>query len=101
MRGPEGKNLGRVYDDTYWASEFRRGEDSALLDVLQSDLADLERRAQFLGEFCASGGRIVYYISWFSSERSGGETLDFNLLDRLADLRISVALDVYSASDGS
>jgi hypothetical protein len=98
MRGPEGTERGRTYNDSYWCSEARRGEDSQLLDVLKSDLEDLEKRAEFLKEFCASGGQIICYISWFASARYGGDTIGFSILRRLADLRISLALDVYSAA---
>lgn len=94
-RGPEGKELGRTYDHTYWASEPSRGEDSALIDVLKSDLDDLGKKTLFLEEFCSTGGSIEYYISWFTSDRSGGETISHTLLRRLADLYISLSLDVY------
>jgi hypothetical protein len=98
MRGPEGASLGRAYSDTYWSSEPRKGEDSELIAVMESDLQDLEKREPFLREFRDSGGRVVYYVSWFSGDRSGGETISFEILRRMADLRISLALDVYSAA---
>ena len=66
------------------------------MDVLESDLDDLETRAAFLANLCASGGNIQYYVSWFASDRSGGVTISFRQLQRLAALQVSVALDVYS-----
>ena len=96
MRGPQGK-LGRFYTDSYWASEARRGEDSELLDVIDADVTELEKRAAFLEKFWLSGGRITYYVSWFASDRSGGEILPASTLGRLAALHIDLALDVYSS----
>ena len=89
-----------MYDYTYWSSQAKRGEDSELLEVIEADLQELEKRRPFLAEFCSSGGRIQYYVSWFASDRSGGETIPYHLLQRLAALRISLSLEVYSFSEG-
>jgi hypothetical protein len=46
-RGRRGQ-LGEVHDHTYWASDARRGEDSEqLLDVIDADLAELEKKGGF------------------------------------------------------
>lgn len=95
VRGQKGP-VSRVYDHSYWSSEPIKGEDSELLDRLDADLTFLETKALFLRRFRETGGRITYYVSWFASERSGGDTIGFNLLGRLAALRIDLALDVYS-----
>ncbi len=93
---PDGQPLEGVYEHTYWISEAKKGEDSELLAVLESDLDTLEKCAPFLSSFLASGGGILYYISWFASERSGGDTISWRLLERLAALHINLSLDVYS-----
>ena len=96
-RGPEGDAPERKYEDTYWVSEAREGEDAQLLDVMHSDLDHLESRSPFLREFCAAGGGIQYYISWFASDRSGGTILSPSILKRFSDLNIYLAFDVYSS----
>ncbi|MBZ5727651.1 MAG: DUF4279 domain-containing protein [Acidobacteriia bacterium] len=93
---PDGQPLAGIYAHTYWASEAKKGEDSELLAVMESGLDELEKRAPFLSNFVASGGRIEYYISWFASERSGGDAIPWRLLARLAALHINLSLDVYS-----
>ncbi len=86
-----------IYDETYWTSCPRRGEDSELIEVLTSDLKWLEEKRDFINAFTSTGGRISYYISWFASARSGGTEFSPLLLARLANLRVGLALDVYSS----
>ena len=93
---PNGMKLEGVYRDTYWSSSGRSGEDSQLLDTMDSDLSQLEGKKAFLDTFVATGGRVTYYISWFASDRSGGSSLSWSLLEKLAELKIDLALDVYS-----
>jgi hypothetical protein len=99
-RGPRGQ-LGQVYENTYWTSELTRGEDSQLLDAIDAELTELEKRAAFLQEFYESGGTITYYVSWFASDRSGGDTIGFRTLGRFAKLHVDLSLDVYSARPDS
>jgi hypothetical protein len=96
-RRPDGTEIGGTYKETYWCSEAAYGEDAELLQIMNADLDQLETVRQFVGEFVSTGGRIEYYISWFASDRSGGEILHYESLRRLALLGISIALDVYSS----
>jgi hypothetical protein len=95
-RRPDGTEIGGTHKETYWCSEAAHGEDAQLLQIIDADLKQLETVRQFVEEFVSTGGRIEYYISWRASDRSGGEILHYEFLRRLASLRISIALDVYS-----
>lgn len=86
---------------SYWTSESVKGEDGALLDILASWAEKLEPHKAFLEQFTSTGGNVELYVSWFTSERSGGETLDWKLLGRLAALRIDLSLDVYAPESTS
>ena len=93
---PTGLKLKGVYRDTYWSGFGRSGEDLQLLEIMDSDLSKLEDKKEFLGTFVATGGNVTYYVSWFASERSGGPSLSWSLLGKLAELKINLVLDVYS-----
>jgi hypothetical protein len=92
---PEGTPLGGVREQTYWTSRTLHPEHVDLTDAVEANLSSLESRKDFLREFVATGGEIEYFIGWFTTDTSGGETLDWELLHRLAALRINLALDVY------
>lgn len=96
-RRPDGAEIGGTYKETYWCSEAAHGEDAELLQTINTDLDRLETVRQFVDEFVSTGGRIEYFISWFASDRSGGEILHHEFLRRLALLHVSIALDVYSS----
>ena len=94
----DGTKIGTgLYENSYWASHRKRGEDQELIEVLNSDLTLLEQKREFISEFLSTSGHITYYVSWFSSERSGGLELHWSLLKRLSDLQLNLSLDVYSA----
>lgn len=45
-------------------------------------------------ELSSSGGKIEYFIGWYS-EGNSGEEFDFELLRSLADLYIGLSFDFY------
>ena len=92
---PKGTPLGGVREQTYWSSGNLHSESVELTDALEANLSSLESHKDFLREFVATGGEIEYFIGWFTTDTSCGETLDWELLQRLAALRINLALDVY------
>ena len=92
---PTGTPLGGVSQQTYWTSGNLHPEHVDLTDALEANLSFLAPHGDFLREFVATGGEIEYFIGWFTTDTSGGETLGWELLQRLAALRINLALDVY------
>src|SRR5260370_39223721 len=92
---PDGTVLGGVRDQTYWSSRILHSESVDLTDALAASLSSLEPHKDFLLDFVATGAEIEYFIGWFTTDTSGGETLDWELLQRLAALHINVGLDVY------
>jgi hypothetical protein len=92
---PTGTALGGVREETCWTTRILHPESGDLVDAIAANLTSLEPHKDFLREFVTTGGEIEYFIGWFTTDTSGGETLDWELLQRLADLKISLGLDVY------
>lgn len=92
-------STGETRKDTYWCYTVTQQTvaDRDLEDVLLEHLAILEPNASFFVEFDASGGFIEYFVGWFTSHKSGGETLSWELMRRLSNLRIALSFDVYGA----
>jgi len=94
-RGPKGRELGGVYRAMHWYCDVPHGDEAGLVETLKAHLDLLEPHQSFLRSMVSEGGRIYYFIGWFATDRSGGETLDWETLERLANLRISLSFDVY------
>jgi hypothetical protein len=69
-----------------------------LESVLTKHVADLEQHRAFLEKLCATGRSIEYFIGWFTDSNSGA-FFHWELLRRLAALRISLSLDVYGGPE--
>jgi hypothetical protein len=82
-------------DSTYWSYRIESEPSLSLMDAIENSLLTLEESKDFLLEFVRTGGEIEYFIGWFTTETSGGETLSWELLKRLGELNICLSLDVY------
>ena len=96
---PRGGLLGGVNKHTYWCAQGVRREGQDLAETLESQLQKLEDKKNFLVDFCSTGGKIMFYVSWFTNEKNTGETFDWELLKRLAALQIDLGIDVYGGRD--
>jgi hypothetical protein len=95
---PNGQELGGVYPYSHWFCDIAHETEAWLVESLDKHLDLLEPHTAFLKSFVSTGGEIYYFIGWFTTEVSGGETFDWELLQRLANLRISLSFDVYGDS---
>jgi hypothetical protein len=95
---PDGTELGGIHDHTYWACKVARNKSESLIDALNTNISALELHRAFLQDFVATGGQIEFFVGWFTTKISGGDTLTWELLARLAELRIDLSLDVYGDS---
>ena len=93
-----GDLLEGTYDSTYWCSPELTGGGAGLTELLEAQLAELETRKAFLAEFCSTGGRIEYFVGWFTDKKNTGEVFDWRLLSRLAALQISLSMDIYGGN---
>jgi len=92
---PSGQRLEGFYESSYWCCKVSHEPGLGLITVVKEHLRNLEARRNFLIDFCAAGGSIEYFIGWFIG-RNAGVVFDWELLNRLAALRIDLAFDVYS-----
>lgn len=96
---PEGKLLRGVYRETRWSTLFAEGGGFDLVETLTSHLTELEKRKTFLAELYSTGGHIEIDIAWFTGEKNTGQIFDWELLKRLAALKIDLGFDVYGGPD--
>ena len=96
---PTGEPLKGFNAKTYWCSDSIRRDGFDLAESLASHLDALETRRSFLADFVSTGGSIECFVGWFTDGRNTGVVLDWELLGRLAALRIDLALDVYGGED--
>jgi hypothetical protein len=93
--GADGREIGGVNEKTYWSCRIAVAPCANLVDALGASLSELESRKRFLRTFVETGGEVEFFIGWFTKATSGGEMFDWELLKRLADLRIGLSFDVY------
>ena len=65
-----------------------------LADSLKSFTIGLEPHKEFLLHISSTGWRCEYFIVWFSDVNSG-EIFTCELLAKMVDLQINLALDMY------
>jgi len=85
----------RIRPGAYWSCDVKHDPDAELEDILHAGVESLEPHKAFLQEFVETGGWVAYCIGYFTTDISGGPTLDCELLKRLADLHLNLEFDVY------
>jgi uncharacterized protein DUF4279 len=93
---PKGKVLEGKRRETYWSHILAHRPDTELADCLETFTQSLEPHAEYLKQIRENGGRIEYFIGWFSGANSG-EIFTHQLLGKLARLQIDLAFDIYGA----
>lgn len=93
-RTPKGASLPGVYDQSYCSFKLDQPKDMELVDFLKHWNVKLLNFNDFLNQIYSSGGRLEYFIGWYSEENSG-EVFDVSLLEELAKLKIDLAIDFY------
>jgi len=94
---PKGIALKGVYDISYCSFNFDRQNDEELHEMLDRILNGLTPHAELFYRMRDSGGRAEFFIGWYSPGNTG-DTLSFELLRKISELRIDLALDVYGGN---
>jgi hypothetical protein len=95
IRTPDGTVLPGRYFDTRWRYEWRHqthGQHFAW--ALEKAVALLEKRAPFLRQVVASGGRVSLTVQ-FLDDGYFGDAIAPDLLTRIARLGISLGIEVF------
>ena len=91
---PNGRIIGGVYHDSRGSIEFVGGKKSDLPKGLRAAIAALKPHKAFLNELSETGTKFSFFVGWFSDLNSR-DVIDWEILRDLAELRISLDLDVY------
>ncbi len=91
---PKGTSLPDVYKLSYCSFKLEPVEGVELVDFLKNWNDKLTPFKEYLNKISHSGGRLEYFIGWYSKENSG-EVFDLFLIEGLMDLRIELAIDFY------
>jgi len=91
---PQGELLAGVRAESYWSYRFEHPDGISLSDFLESVANKLKVHEQFLQSLSLAGGSLRLFIGWFSGSNSGDQ-FTWELLNKLAGLRIGLSFDVY------
>ncbi|HTZ79045.1 MAG TPA: hypothetical protein VMC10_14105 [Stellaceae bacterium] len=92
---PKGNVLEGVYDSSFCTIRLDPSDPGAdLAGHIATILIRLQPHRETLRTFVDDGGELSFFIGWFV-DGNVGATLGVELLKALADLRISLELDVY------
>lgn len=91
----KGRPLEGTYDKSYCTFRLDREPAPDLSVLMEETVAYLSRHKGMLDELIATGGKFNFFVGWFSGANSG-ELFDWKLLQQLADLNISLDMDVYA-----
>lgn len=91
---PKGTSLPSVYEHSYCSFKLDQTEYTELIDLLKSWNKKLLNFKTFLNKIHSSGGKLEYFIGWYSKE-SSGEEFDVSLMYELVELKINLAIDFY------
>ena len=96
---PTGQRLKGINRETYWIARFggeepRYSEKTDLTEQLSDMTKKLRPVKEFMRAFVKSGGEIEIFIGLFCPQNSG-IVIPWEILARLASLRIGVSFDYY------
>jgi hypothetical protein len=93
---PKGTELEGTYDASYCTFNIERHGDEDISTTLERFSISLDRHKDLFDRIRSNGGRIELFVGWFSVGNTGG-TLPFELLSKLGDLEVDLALDIYGS----
>lgn len=91
---PRGKSLPGIRKGSYISLRIADRTRAWLSDVISDCIDVLESRRGVLEELRSNGASLELFVGW-SLERSGGDSLTPELMERMARLGVSLALDIY------
>jgi hypothetical protein len=86
---------------SYWSHRFKQPDGIGLRDFLNIIADELVAHRSFFEKVVSTQGRVEFFIGWFLENTNSGEELDWQLLQKLADLHINLSFDIYSKEQDS
>ncbi|MGH6777757.1 MAG: DUF4279 domain-containing protein [Bradyrhizobium sp.] len=93
-RSPKGNEIGGLREDSRCSIELKSTPGASLSRQIEAGLDLLKPHRTTLLRLSAGGGTISFYVGWFCDENIG-ETLNAQILEGMARLRISLELNIY------
>lgn len=94
---PKGDILKGTYEETYCVFSMEHTSSDELVDVVEKMTEKLSVYKTFICDISKSGGKVEYFIGWYSSGNSGQE-FSARLIKDLADLDIGLSFDFYGGT---
>ncbi|MDR3157488.1 MAG: DUF4279 domain-containing protein [Zoogloeaceae bacterium] len=94
---PDGMFLEGIYDENYCTFSLDRKGEEELNEMLARIIIELLPHKNLFHRIRSEGGRAEFFIGWFSTGNTG-DTLGHDMLKKMGDLGIDLALDVYGES---
>jgi hypothetical protein len=96
---PSGRLLSGLRAESYWVAQLGKGAeaDKRLSAAISEALDNLAPHKTFFERIRLEGGRAEFFIGWYFGGQSG-DTFAFDLLGRLHEMKLDLALDVYKSS---
>jgi hypothetical protein len=91
---PIGRQLGGVRPESYCSFQIEKRDDGRLPTCVSNALDILATHRDHLGEICRTGGSLNFYVFWYPNGDTG-VVFKADLLERMAALKIDLALNVY------
>jgi hypothetical protein len=97
-KAPNGSPIGRPTKENYWSARLAEGAFPGRdLPTAIAELLDrLAPHQSYLADFVADGGKAELFVGWYFPEGNSGDLLGFELLGRLAALRLDLSWDIYT-----
>ncbi len=89
---PRNTPLVGVHDNSYCCIRLPSNKAGHLDGALETFLKRLEQNKQLINELTDSGGKLAFFIRQSRSEKAG-EIIDWPLIKRIADLKISIEIE--------
>ena len=93
---PDGTPLEGNFTDSFWVATLTEGRwsEEALPDIISDLVNRLAANKKPFHQYRAEGGRVELFVGWFLDGQSR-DVFNCDLLGRLAELEIDLALDIY------
>lgn len=91
---PKGTPIGGFYESSYCSFRLVQIDGERLHDMLNRVAENLAKHKQLFHRIRDEGGRTEFFVGWYSPGNTG-DTFSHGLLEKFADLKIDLALDVY------
>jgi hypothetical protein len=91
---PNGTPREGHWEFSHWSHSFDIVQDGELVEFLRHLAGTLEPHREFLQRIVADGGAVECFVGIFTDSNCD-QVLPFDLLGKLADLRVDLRLDLY------